>query len=112
MYLRIKNFKKILEAPHPLYTCIGCNEKENTYVIDIAGDNDNQIYTIYIDRTQDKLCLGQDKNNSDNEYSFRVEGKNVQNGFDWGYLKVEDLQSRTILFKLLCHSIEEIKIIK
>ena len=54
MYLRIKNFEKILEAPHPLYTCIGCNEKENTYIIDIAGDNDNQIYTVSIDRNQDK----------------------------------------------------------
>lgn len=103
MYLKINNFEKILEAPHPLYTCIGCNEKESTYIVDIAEDNDNHIYTIYINRTQDKKNFG-------NEYSFRVEGKNVQNGFDWGNLKVEDLQSRTILFKLLCHSIEEIKI--
>lgn len=105
MYLRIKNFEKILDAPHPLYTCVGCNVKDNTYIIDIVGDNDNQIYTVFIDRTQDKKNLG-------NEYPFRIEGKNVQNGFDWGYLKVEDLQNRTILFRLLCHSIEEVKIIK
>ena len=103
MYLKINNFKKILEAPHPLYTCIGCNEKENTYIIDIAGDNDNQIYTISIDRNQDKKNFG-------NEYTFRVEGNNVKNGFDYGYLRVEDLQNRTILFKMLCESIEVIKI--
>ena len=34
----------------------------------------------------------------------------LKNGFDWGYLKVEDLQNRTILFKMLCESIEVIKI--
>lgn len=86
-----------------MYTCIGCNEKQNTYIIDISNDDDNHIYTIHIDRTQDKK-------NFRNEYSFRVEGKNVQNGFDWGYLKIGELQSRTMLFKMLCESIEEIKI--
>ena len=103
MYLKINNFKKILEAPHPLYTCIGCNEKQNTYIIDISNDDDNHIYTIHIDRTQDKKNFG-------NEYTFRVEGNNVKNGFDYGYLRVEDLQNRTILFKMLCESIEVIKI--
>ena len=103
MYLKINNFKKILEAPHPLYTCIGCNEKENTYIIDISNDDDNHIYTIHIDRNQDKKNFG-------NEYTFRVEGNNVKNGFDYGYLRVEDLQNRTILFKMLCESIEVIKI--
>ena len=105
MYLRIKNFEKILEAPHPLYTCIGGQEKPNQYVIDIAHDEHNHIYTVSIDRNQDKKNFG-------NEYTFRIDGNNVKNGFDYGYLRVEDLQSRTILFKLLCHSIEEIKIIK
>ena len=103
MYLKINNFKKILEAPHPLYTCIGCNEKQNTYIIDISNDDDNHIYTIHIDRNQDKKNFG-------NEYTFRVEGNNVKNGFDYGYLRVEDLQNRTILFKMLCESIEVIKI--
>ena len=103
MYLKITNFEKILEAPHPSYTCIGCEEKPNQYFIDVAHDEDLHTYTIAIDRSQDKNNLG-------NEYTFRVSGTNVVNGFDYGYLKAEDLYSRTLLFKLLCHSIEEIKI--
>lgn len=103
MYLKITNFEKILEAPHPLYTCIGCEEKANQYFIDVAHDEDMHIYTISIDRNQDKK-------NFESSYAFRVSGTNVQNGFDYGYLKVEDLYSRPLLFKLLCQSIEEIKL--
>jgi hypothetical protein len=104
MYLKISNFDKILEAPHPLYTCTACEETENSYIIYIANDEGVPYsYKVIINRSIDKI---------QSEYSFRIESTNIANGFDYGSLQSKDLKSRTMLFKLLCESIEQIKVFK
>jgi hypothetical protein len=104
MYLKINNFNKILEAPHPSYTCTACEEVEKSYIIYIANDEGAQYsYKVIINRGMDTLK---------SEYSFRIESTNIANGFDYGLLQSKDLKSRTMLFKLLCESIEQIKVFK
>jgi hypothetical protein len=104
MYLRIKNFEKILEAPHPSYTCTGCEEAEKSYIIYIANDEGAPYsYKVIINRVIDIDY---------SEFCFRIESTNIANGFDYGLLQSKDLKSRTILFKLLCESIEQIKVFK
>jgi hypothetical protein len=105
MYLKINNFNKILEAPHPSYTCTGCEETEKSYIIYIANDEGVPYsYKVIINRVVSISSF--------TEYSFRIESTNIANGFDYGLLQSKDLKSRTILFKLLCESIEQIKVFK
>lgn len=103
MYLKINNFEKILEAPHPLYTPVGCDIQPKSYIIDISADEAGHLYKVIINRTIDI---------NENKYGFRIESTNIANGFDYGVLSSKDLNSRTLLFKLLCESIEQIKVFK
>lgn len=103
MYLNINNFEKILKAPHHSYTAISCDVQKKSYIINISNDEAGHLYKVIIDRTIDI---------NKNEYGFRIESTNIANGFDYGVLTSKDLNSRTLLFKLLCESIEQIKVFK
>ena len=98
MYLNINNFEKILDAPHPTYTCIGCDTKGGAYIFDVSHDETIEVYTIFIQRQA----------NIDGKYPFRIEGAGII-GIEHGVLESSDFGSRTLLFKLLCHAIDEIK---
>lgn len=103
MYLTINNFEKILTSPHPLYTCVECDTKDNFYIFQIVDDEFSYSYKVFIDRNRSKVH---------NKYGFRIESTNIANGFDYGVLSPKDLNSKALLFKLLCEAIEEIKVFK
>lgn len=103
MYLKISNYEKLLDAPHPSYTCINVEEGPAMYSIQIVEDETQQNFAVFLER----------KSNENNKFMFRIiagkYGNASTNGWDFGEIEMDDIQNRTLFFKLLCHSIEEIK---
>ena len=103
MYLKISNYEKLLDAPHPSYTCINVEEGPAMYSIQIVEDETQQNFAVFLER----------KSNENNKFMFRIiagkYGNASTKGWDVGEMEMDDIQNRTLFFKLLCHSIEEIK---
>ena len=103
MYLKISNYEKLLDAPHPSYTCTNVEEGTAMYTIQIVEDDTQQNFQVFLER----------KSNENNKFIFRIiagkYGNASTSGWDFGEMKMSDIDSRYMFFKLLCHSIEEIK---
>ena len=99
MYLRIKNFEKILDAPHPSYTCTWIEELSSLYSIQIVEDDTQQPFQISVER----------KSNENNKFIFRISTGTSGQAWDYGEMEIDDIKNRTLFFKLLCHAIEEVK---
>ena len=99
MYLKISNYEKILDAPHPSYTCTWIEELSSSYSIQIVEDDTQEPFQISVER----------KSNENNKFMFRISTGTSGQGCDYGEMEIDDVKSRTLFFKLLCHAIEEVK---
>ena len=99
MYLKISNYEKILDAPHPSYTCTWIEELASSYSLQIVEDDTQQPFQVFIER----------KSNENNKFMFRISTGTSGQLWDYGEMEIDDIKSRILFFKLLCHSIEEIK---
>jgi hypothetical protein len=99
MYLKISNYEKILDAPHPSYTCIWIEELSSSYSIQIVEDDTQQPFQISVER----------KSNENNKFIFRISTGTSGQLWDYGEMEIDDIKNRTLFFKLLCHAIEEVK---
>ena len=99
MYLKISNYEKILDAPHHSYTCTNIEEGPAMYSIQIVEDETQQNFAVFLER----------KSNENNKFMFRISTGTSGQLWDYGEMEIDDIKSRILFFKLLCHSIEEIK---
>ena len=99
MYLKISNYEKILDAPHPSYTCTWIEELSSSYSIQIVEDDTQEPFQISVER----------KSNENNKFMFRISTGTSGQSWDYGEMEIDDIKSRILFFKLLCHAIEEVK---
>jgi len=97
--LTIKNYTKLLNGPHPDFTCSEAFEKPNYYQFLIDDDTDGMVYTF-------KLSRKLERDGKNHIITILWDGdKNME----YSYLTKEDMSNYINLFNIMVGMINEVK---
>ena len=97
--LTIKNYTKLLNGPHPDFTCSEAFEKPTYYKFLIDDDTDGMVYTFKLSRKLER----------DGKNHIITILWNGDKDMEYSYLTKEDMSNYITLFNIMVGMINEVK---